>query len=54
MIGDGCVIAPRAMLERIVTLATNVRSRQRLDVGGDPQDLKFQGERTRWRSAMAR
>jgi UDP-N-acetylglucosamine acyltransferase len=46
VIGDGCVIAPRATLERLATLAANVKVGSGSIVGGDPQDLKFQGERT--------
>ena len=45
-IGDGCVIAPRAMLERNVILGTNVKVGSGSILGGDPQDLKFQGEHT--------
>jgi UDP-N-acetylglucosamine acyltransferase len=46
VIGDGCVIAPRATLEKLATLAANVRVGIGSIVGGDPQDLKFRGERT--------
>ncbi|MEP7065945.1 MAG: acyl-ACP--UDP-N-acetylglucosamine O-acyltransferase [Gemmatimonadota bacterium] len=46
VIGDGCVIAPRATLETLVTLAPNVKVGNGSVVGGDPQDLKFRGERT--------
>ncbi|MDQ2766453.1 MAG: acyl-[acyl-carrier-protein]--UDP-N-acetylglucosamine O-acyltransferase, partial [Gemmatimonadota bacterium] len=46
VIGDGCVIAPRATLEKLATLAANVRVGSGSIVGGDPQDLKFRGERT--------
>jgi len=46
VIGDGCVIAPRATLEKQATLAANVKVGSGSIVGGDPQDLKFQGERT--------
>lgn len=46
VIGDGCVIAQRATLEKLATLAANVRVGSGSIVGGDPQDLKFQGERT--------
>ena len=45
-IGDGCVIAPRATLEKLATLASNVKVGSGSIVGGDPQDLKFRGERT--------
>jgi UDP-N-acetylglucosamine acyltransferase len=46
VIGDGCVIAPRATLEKLATLAANVKVGIGSIVGGDPQDLKFRGERT--------
>lgn len=46
VIGDGCVIAPRATLEKLATLASNVRVGIGSIIGGDPQDLKFRGERT--------
>ncbi len=46
VIGDGCVIAPRATLERLATLGRNVKVGSGSIVGGDPQDLKFRGERT--------
>ena len=45
-VGDGCVIAARATLERHVLLAPNVRIGIGSVIGGDPQDLKFKGERT--------
>lgn len=45
-LGAGCVIAPRATLERNVTLAANVKIGSGSIIGGDPQDLKYQGEHT--------
>ena len=45
-IGDGCVIAARASLERNVILGANVRVGLGSILGGDPQDLKFEGEYT--------
>ena len=45
-LGDGCVIAPRATLERDVFLAPRVRVGSGSILGGEPQDLKFRGERT--------
>jgi UDP-N-acetylglucosamine acyltransferase len=45
-IGDGCTIAPRATLERNVVLGRNVKVGSGTILGGDPQDLKFQGEET--------
>ncbi len=46
VIADGCVIAPRATLERNVILGANVKVGSGSILGGDPQDLKFKGERT--------
>jgi UDP-N-acetylglucosamine acyltransferase len=45
-IGDGCVIAPRAILERNVILGNEVKIGSGSILGGDPQDLKFNGEHT--------
>ena len=45
-VGEGCVIAPRATLERNVRLGRMVRVGIGAVLGGDPQDLKFQGEET--------
>jgi UDP-N-acetylglucosamine acyltransferase len=46
VVGDCCVIAPRATLERNVRLGAGVRVGIGSILGGDPQDLKFQGEET--------
>jgi UDP-N-acetylglucosamine acyltransferase len=46
VIGDGCVIAPRATLERLTTLGAHVKVGSGSIIGGDPQDLKYDGERT--------
>src|SRR5439155_9753342 len=45
-IGDGCVIAARATLERNVILGAEVKVGVGTVLGGDPQDLKFKGELT--------
>jgi UDP-N-acetylglucosamine acyltransferase len=45
-VGDGCVIAPRATLERHVRLGRAVKIGSGSVLGGDPQDLKFEGEVT--------
>ncbi|HEX5177719.1 MAG TPA: acyl-ACP--UDP-N-acetylglucosamine O-acyltransferase [Gemmatimonadaceae bacterium] len=47
VLGDECVVAVRAVLERNVTLGDGVRIGIGSVIGGDPQDLKFQGEETR-------
>jgi UDP-N-acetylglucosamine acyltransferase len=46
VVGDECEIAARAVLERSVQLGDGVRIGIGSVIGGDPQDLKFQGERT--------
>jgi len=46
VLGDGCVISPRAVLERNVILGTGVKVGVGSVLGGDPQDLKFKGEYT--------
>lgn len=43
---SGCVIAPRASLERNVALGTNVKVGVGSILGGPPQDLKYAGEET--------
>jgi len=45
-VGDDCVLDARAVLERNVRLARGVRVGIGTVLGGDPQDLKFQGEET--------
>jgi UDP-N-acetylglucosamine acyltransferase len=46
VLGDECILAPRAVLERNVRLGDGVRIGIGSVIGGDPQDLKFQGEQT--------
>ena len=45
-IGDGCTISHRATLEQNVILAPKVKVGVGSVLGGDPQDLKYQGEHT--------
>lgn len=45
-VGDDCVIAPRATLERDVRLAARVKIGIGSVIGGAPQDLKYAGEPT--------
>jgi UDP-N-acetylglucosamine acyltransferase len=45
-VGDDCILEPRSVLERNVRLASGVRVGIGSVLGGDPQDLKFQGEET--------
>lgn len=45
-IGEGCIISPRATLEKNVILAPRVKVGVGSVLGGDPQDLKFEGENT--------
>lgn len=46
VVGDECVLSARAVLERNVRLGDGVRIGIGSVIGGDPQDLKFQGEHT--------
>ena len=46
VIGAGSVIAPRATLERNVTLGCSVKVGMGSILGGAPQDLKYAGEET--------
>ncbi len=46
VIGDGSILSPHAVLERNVILGKNVKVGIGSVLGGDPQDLKFRGERT--------
>ena len=43
-VGDHCTIAPHAVLERHVKLGASVRIGYGSILGGDPQDLKYEGE----------
>lgn len=45
-VGDECILEPHSVLERNVRLAPRVRVGIGSVLGGDPQDLKFQGEET--------
>jgi UDP-N-acetylglucosamine acyltransferase len=45
-IGDRCRIGPRATLQRNVRLAADVTVGDGSILGGDPQDLKYDGEET--------
>ena len=45
-IGDGSVIGPHAVIDRWTTLGAGCRVFQFASVGAEPQDLKFNGERT--------
>jgi len=45
-VGDGTTLAPRATLERNVRLGERVTIGVGAVLGGDPQDLKYQGEET--------
>lgn len=45
-VASGCIIAPRATLERNVLLAANVQVGMGTILGGPPQDLKYAGEET--------
>ena len=45
-VADNCILEARSVLERNVKLASGVRVGIGSVLGGDPQDLKFQGEET--------
>lgn len=45
-VGDGCEIGPRVTIERDTVLGEDCRIFTGAVLGTDPQDLKFQGERT--------
>jgi UDP-N-acetylglucosamine acyltransferase len=45
-VGDGCRIGPRATLQQNVRLASEVWIGDGSVLGGDPQDLKYNGEET--------
>jgi UDP-N-acetylglucosamine acyltransferase len=47
VIGDGCQIGSSVAVHRWVELGKNVRVWHGASLGGDPQDLKFKGARTR-------
>lgn len=46
VVGDGTEIGPRVLLERDTTVGEDCRIANGAVLGTDPQDLKFQGERT--------
>ncbi len=46
-VGDGCIIGSSVALHRWVELGRNVRVWHGASLGGDPQDLKYQGARTK-------
>ncbi len=45
-IGEGCRIGPRTTLQQQVRLAEEVRLGEGVILGGDPQDVKYNGEET--------
>ncbi len=45
-IGDNCVIGPRVVLEGWTTIGTDNQFYHSGSIGCDPQDLKFQGEKS--------
>ncbi len=46
VVGEGSVLASHAVLQRWVRLGKEVRVDSHATVGGDPQDLKYKGERS--------
>lgn len=47
VIGPGCEIAAHAVIKRYTTLGEQNRVFEHATLGGEPQDVKFKGERTR-------
>jgi UDP-N-acetylglucosamine acyltransferase len=47
VIGEGCEIAAHAVIKQFTTLGTRNRVFEQAVLGGEPQDLKFKGERSR-------
>ncbi len=47
VIGDGCTIGSHVVLHRWTELGRNVRVWHGASLGGDPQDLKYKGARTK-------
>ena len=45
-LGEGCVLEPHAVVRGPARIGRNNRFDSFCSVGGDPQDLKFEGERT--------
>ena len=43
-IGEGCVLDPGVIIERNTTVGARTRIYARAVIGGDPQDLKYNGE----------
>lgn len=46
VIGDGCVIGAHAVIHRYTTIGKNCRFFPGCSIGGEPQDLKFVGEKS--------
>ncbi|MFI3299767.1 MAG: acyl-ACP--UDP-N-acetylglucosamine O-acyltransferase [Rikenellaceae bacterium] len=46
VIGDGTVIGPHAIIKDGTTIGKNCRIHSSAVIGGEPQDLKFRGEKT--------
>jgi len=47
VIGPGCEIAAHAVIKRYTTLGQRNRVFEHATIGGEPQDVKFKGERSR-------
>ena len=46
VIGDGCIIGAHAVIHRYTTIGKNCRFFPGCSIGGEPQDLKFVGEKS--------
>ena len=46
VIGDGCIVGAHAVIHRYTTVGKNNRFFPGCSIGGEPQDLKFKGEKS--------
>jgi UDP-N-acetylglucosamine acyltransferase len=47
VVGEGCEIGAHAVVKRFTTLGARNRVSEHATIGGEPQDVKFKGERSR-------
>ena len=45
-LGDGCVVGPHVLIEGPTKIGKNNKFFHGASIGGDPQDLKYEGHRT--------
>ncbi len=46
VIGDGCIVGAHAAIHKYTTVGKNCKFYPGCSIGGDPQDLKFKGEKS--------